>query len=195
VRRWRADASAVTEIVQSPQSRSAVTVLASPEFEQVYRDGVAYVAHSLRRLGARPADLEDLTHDVFVVVHRRLATFDAARPIRPWLFGIAYRVLLDFRRLARHRSEVSPSSEPADPRTPEDSAVRVQQREILSRVLAELDPERRAIFVMHEVDGHAMPEIAAALDLPLNTAYSRLRLARRDIAEAARRLRAIGGSP
>ena len=60
----------------------------------------------LRRLGVHPNDVEDVGHDVFIVVHRHLASYDPSRPLRPWLFGICVRTVADHRRLARHRREV-----------------------------------------------------------------------------------------
>lgn len=56
-------------------------------------------------------------------------------------------------------------------------------------VLQSLELERRAVFVMHEIDGSPMPEIADALGIPLNTAYSRLRLARTQFTDTLRRER------
>ncbi|MBK6515836.1 MAG: hypothetical protein IPG04_17515 [Polyangiaceae bacterium] len=83
-----------------------------PAFANVFAAELPYVLRSLRRLGALPADVEDLGHDVFMVVHRELARFDPARPIRPWLFGIAFRVASDHRRLARVRREVPTAQVP-----------------------------------------------------------------------------------
>src|SRR5688500_6597311 len=77
-----------------------------PVFQSVYQAEVSYVWESLRRLGVHPADIEDLAHDVFVTAYDRLDDYDPSRPIRPWLFGIAYRVALDHRRSARVRREV-----------------------------------------------------------------------------------------
>src|SRR5688500_8164340 len=57
-------------------------------FEGVYRSEFAYVWQSLRRLGVAPSDLEDLAHDVFLKVHKALPTYDRARPLKPWLFGV-----------------------------------------------------------------------------------------------------------
>lgn len=66
----------------------------------------------------------------------------------------------------------------------------MHKRALLMQALDELELERRAVFVMHELDGQAVPEIAAALEIPLGTAYSRLRLAREDMTAAVRRFRA-----
>ena len=64
----------------------------------------------------------------------------------------------------------------------------------MARALDALDLDRRSVFVMHELDGQAVPEIARTLSIPLNTAYSRLRLARRDFVDAVKRARSVGGS-
>jgi RNA polymerase sigma-70 factor (ECF subfamily) len=170
-----------------------------PAFRAVFEGHFSYVWHSLRRLGVRRNDLEDVTHDVFVVVDRHLQDYDPTRPLRPWLFGICYRVAADYGRLARHRHETLHAGEhvdPVDPRASVDDAVEASQaRELVMKALEALSVDRRAVLVMHDLDGFGMPEIAAALSIPLDTGYSRLRLARKDLKEAAQRLRARRGGP
>jgi RNA polymerase sigma-70 factor (ECF subfamily) len=149
-----------------------------------------YVWNALRRLGVRREDLEDLTHDTFVAVYKQWATFDATRPVRPWLFGFALRVASDHRRLARHRLEVSaPDHEPHD-ESPDASEMLLQKEreELAHAALAAIELSRKAVFILHELDGSTIPEIAAALEIPVATAYSRLRLAREDFAAAVKRL-------
>jgi RNA polymerase sigma-70 factor (ECF subfamily) len=63
---------------------------------------------------------------------------------------------------------------------------------IASRTSASIELPKRAVFVMTEIDGATTPEIAEALAIPLNTAYSRLRLAREEFAAAVQRIRAQG---
>jgi RNA polymerase sigma-70 factor (ECF subfamily) len=163
-----------------------------PDFSTLYRCEFSYVWKTLRRLGAPARDLEDLVHDVFVVVHRHLADYDSERPLRPWLFGIAMRVLSDFRRVLRNRSEIpSEIGDAVDGAPGPDARVAESEaRAVLMKALDGLDLDRRAVFVMHDLDEIAAPEIAAALTVPLNTVYSRLRLARADVAATIRRLRA-----
>jgi RNA polymerase sigma-70 factor, ECF subfamily len=111
--------------------------------------------------------------------------------VRPWLFGFAYRLASDYRRLARHRRETL--DEPCDGVDAAPSAAdRVATRQTLELVwtaLEQLDLDRRAILVLHDVEGYSIPEVADALDIPLNTAYSRLRLAREQFAKSVHRLR------
>jgi RNA polymerase sigma-70 factor (ECF subfamily) len=151
-----------------------------------------YVWNSLRRLGAPTADLEDLTHDVFVQVQRRIADYDPARPVRPWLFAFAYHIASAHRRRAHRRREVlgEPDGEPHPGLLP-DEALGVQERQrLVARALGAIDIDRRAVFVLYEIDGVPMEEIGRALDIPTNTAYSRLRTARAEFASAVRRLSA-----
>jgi RNA polymerase sigma-70 factor (ECF subfamily) len=167
-----------------------------PDLGAVFDEHFDYVWATLRRLGVREADREDLVHDVFLKVHSRLADYDATRPMRPWLFGFAYRVAADHHRLARHRVEVlGASSEMAAEAPPADERVAaLEERALLLEALQTLDLDRRAVLVMHDVDDIAVPHIAHTLDIPLNTAYSRLRLAREQLATAVTRLRIARGA-
>jgi RNA polymerase sigma-70 factor, ECF subfamily len=132
--------------------------------------------------------VEDAVHDVFVVAHRRQAAYDPARPLRPWLLGIAFRVAAQRRR--QRRPEVSldlPEAELPDPtQGPEEALLQSQSRGRLQAALGEISLDQRAVVVMHDLNGVSAPEIAGALDVPLNTVYSRLRLGRAKVAEALR---------
>lgn len=162
-------------------------------FHRVYRAELGYVLSTLRRLGVRPSDVEDVAHDVFVAVYRHLDDYDSTRPLRPWLFGFAYRIARDHKKLARHRHEVAElPMEPAAAAALPDQALEDERlRRLLLEVLDALDFEKRSIIVMHDVDGMPVPEIAKLLEVPLNTAYSRLRLAR---AAFEKMLESLGGA-
>jgi RNA polymerase sigma-70 factor (ECF subfamily) len=167
-----------------------------PEFAQVFADELGYVQRSLRRLGVPERDLEDVAHDTFIVVHRKLDGYDVNRPLRPFLFGIAYRVASDYRRRARHRYEqlgepVLPARAAAGPER--DLAIAQAQRLVLE-ALQRLDPDRGAVLVMIDIDSYTAHEVAETLEIPLNTVYSRLRVARGEFALAVQRLKR-GGRP
>lgn len=166
-------------------------------FDEVFRSHFRYVWNSLRRLGVRPADLEDLTHDVFVIVHRKGDQYDPERPLKPWLFAIAANCASDYRRKASHRREFARDDiEMVDPTPSTLETLESKERRLLvERALASVDESRLDVFVMHELDQVPMPEVALALGIPLNTGYSRLRLARADFAAAIKRLRAKEGTP
>jgi len=162
-------------------------------FTRLFHAEFAYVHASLRRLGVNDRDVEDVAHDVFLQIHGKLATYDAARPLRPWLFGFCFRAASDYRRLARHRRELlSEAHEPSDPRPLADE--RVERREeamLVADALDGIDLGRRAVLIAYELDECPMKEIAESLEIPLQTAYSRLRVARQEFASAVRRLRML----
>ncbi|MEW5850520.1 MAG: sigma-70 family RNA polymerase sigma factor [Myxococcota bacterium] len=161
------------------------------DFTHIYRTHFRLVCRLLRRWGVASKDLEDAAHDVFVVVHRRLETFDASTSAEAWLAAIAYRVASDWRRRAFQRQDLS--VEMRDVVDTQPSALdRAQDREALSQVeqvLELLDEDQRTVFVLHEMEGHPIPALAQALDVPLNTLYSRLRLARQRFVGFIRQVR------
>lgn len=166
-----------------------------PSLTAIYRDNFRIVWSTLARLGVRRAELEDATQEVFLVVHRRLPDYDPRRPIRPWLLGITYRVATAERRRARHHREEltdDPRKGAVSGNTPEAEVIARRRADRIHRALQTLDPERRAVFVMYEMQGVACTEIAEALGIPVNTAYSRLRVARERFRRAIDALRTEG---
>ncbi len=151
-----------------------------PSFRAVFDAHYDYIWHSLRRLGVPDADRDDVVDEVFLRVHSKLDSYDTARPMRPWLFAFAVRAASDYRRLARHRMVQDDGvSEGVDPSpSPEEAAIQGDAGRLVQQALEALSLSTRAVLVMYEIDGREMKEIAEALEIPLNTAYSRLRLAR-----------------
>jgi len=166
-------------------------VPAAPNFRELFDANFSYVWNSLKRLGVAERDLEDLAQQVFLQVLGQLATFDTRRPVRPWLFSFAYNLASNYRSLARHRVELSiVAPEQVDSRPAADEQLITREELALAELaLSRVGIERRAVLLLHEVEGHSVPEIAETLGIPLNTAYSRLRLAREDYELAVRRLR------
>jgi RNA polymerase sigma-70 factor (ECF subfamily) len=163
------------------------------EFRALFDGELSYVLNTLRRLGVREADLPDQTQEVFMVVHALMEDYDRARPLRPWLFGIANRTAAAYRRLARNARELPTDLEARaisdDAPLADEQLARAQARDVAVRALDRIDLPRRSVFILSEIDGVAMPEIARTLDIPLNTAYSRLRLAREEFAAEIKRVR------
>jgi len=161
----------------------------------IFQSEFGYVWSTLRRLGVHERDLEDMAHEVFVRVHEQLPLFDPSRPLRAWLFGISLGIATNYRRLARHRLDLmGESPEVVDLARPADEGLEhLQQAELVHAALATVSLEQRAVLVLHELDGYAIPEVATTLGLSLNTAYSRLRLGREAFRQAFRRLAAPKG--
>lgn len=154
----------------------------------VFQSEFDYLCRTLRRLGVRPEDLEDDVHEVFLVLDRKWPEYDATRPLRPYLFGIAFRVVAA-RKRRRQRELPHELGELTDtaPR-PDEALEATRARELVLRGLARVPLRRRAVLVMHDIDEIPMREIADTLSLPLFTGYSRLRKARREFEAAVKAL-------
>jgi RNA polymerase sigma-70 factor, ECF subfamily len=170
---------------------SSGTLPVAPTAAEVFKEYGAFVFRLLRRLGVEDADIDDLTQDVFVIVHRSIDRYEERNHMRAWLYRICVR------EAARHRRarpplgtvDVDLLSEPAGS-NPEDAVEAKQRRADFDRLLGVLDEERRAVFVLYEAEELSMEEVAAAVGCPLATAYSRLRSARKLVLAAAKRLEA-----
>ena len=154
------------------------------DLARIYDEHFDTVWNHLRRMGISGADRDDLAQEVFLVVHRRLDHYDRSRPMRPWLLGIAARVALHHWRSTR-RTPIAPEAPVEETAAPadDDHAARL----LLGSLLASLDPERRTIVLLRELEGFSAPEIAELIEVPLNTVYSRLRRAREDMTALAER--------
>lgn len=165
------------------------------ELQTLYEAHVRDVWCALRRLGVPERDLDDAAHEVFLVAYRRLDDYDRSRPARPWLTGIAWRVAAAWRRRAGAR--LVQIGLPTDAATPDMDAEHEMRRQqdirTVHDALAQLPEAQRDVFVLHEIEGLSMPDIADAVDAPLNTLYSRLRLARARFIAEVRHL--VGETP
>jgi RNA polymerase sigma-70 factor, ECF subfamily len=179
------------EPVEPMSQRSAAERAAC--YRAMYDEHVDFVWRNLRRLGVSEADVEDRTQEVFVIAHRRFDQFeDRGHGPRAWLFQIVLRVASDARRHKRRHPE-DPDGGQAELRgwVEADQAVELARREAISRLdqaLAAIDVSRRAVLVLHEIEEMTAPEIGRTLNIPLNTVYSRLRVARTELEEALERL-------
>jgi RNA polymerase sigma-70 factor (ECF subfamily) len=147
-----------------------------------------YVHRTLRRLGTARSEVDDLAQDVFVALRKCWNEFDPARPLRPYLFGIAFRIAAAHRR-KRNREVPFEIVEVTDPHPGPDDALQTKQAR--AQVLAALETiplPRRAVLVMHDLDDISVQDVASVLGIPRFTAYSRLRKARRELETALRRL-------
>jgi RNA polymerase sigma-70 factor (ECF subfamily) len=144
----------------------------------------------------RPSDVQDVGQEVFLTVHRKLREGEVPQKPRSWLFTLCYHAASNYRQLARHRRETQEDEAhdaPDDALGAEAHLVAHEESARVARILDSLELDRRTVLVSHDMDGIPMPEVALALGVPLNTAYSRLRLARRDFIAAARRAGVKGG--
>ena len=160
-------------------SARAVTHATDLTFADIFRQHARYLWRALLGLGVRPADVDDVCQEVLLVVHRRLPEFNG-RALRSWLYAICLRVASEYRRSARVRREVT-VAEPPDAIASSGPLEEVQMRQLGGRLLEgldELDEDKRAAFVLYEIEELTVREVAEAMNCPLQTAYSRLNAAR-----------------
>jgi len=172
----------------STAARTAEHCAADDVCIRIFEADFDYVYRSLIRMGVTPADAEDLAQEVFLVMWRRRADWDAGRPLRPWLFGVALRVAHEHRHRRRREAPVGVPEEADERPHGEDHLAASRARALVLRAIATLPEKQRALLILHEIEGTPMREVASALSVPLFTAYTRLRAARRSFAKAVRRL-------
>jgi len=159
-------------------------------FDDVYDQHGPFVWRCLRNLGVPVASLEDATQDVFLVVHRRLPTLEQWSNIRAWLFGIIRNVASNHRRSIRRKGTVVEvlAAELAHPATgPLEHAENAEAAAFIASFLERLNDRQRDVFILGFIEDMSGPELATALSIPVNTAYTRLRSARAMFRQALRR--------
>ena len=154
-----------------PQSQAALY--------HAYRSQI--LGHLYRLLGG-PHDLDDALQDTFVEAFRSIVKFRGEAKLSTWLHGIAVHIAL--RRL-RSRGR-QPREAAVDENALAADALQartVEARRQVERVFAILEhlpPKKRVVFVLHEIDGLPLTEIAAMLGAPQITVRTRLHYARRE---------------
>lgn len=174
--------------VRAELPAASVTLELKSLFERHY----ASVWRLLRRFGVPAPALDDAAQEVFWVAARRLSD------IRPgsetaFLYGVALRIASNHLRRERHPAatlELDLSSLADTGPSPEEAVAERQRRAMLDAVLARLPLELRTVFVLFELEGLEVRQIAELEGIPVGTASSRLRRAREEFTASARRLRA-----
>jgi RNA polymerase sigma-70 factor (ECF subfamily) len=158
------------------------TGLAALSFEDVFRAQAPFVYRTLRNLGANTTEAEDLSQEVFVVIHRKLSGFEGRSKLETWIYGICIRTLSDWRRRAVRREQ--PAADPAATLSAPSLEEELVRRDRLTRLrgaLDRLDEDKRNVFVLFELEQLSMKEVAQAVGCPLQTAYARLYAGRREL--------------
>jgi RNA polymerase sigma-70 factor (ECF subfamily) len=149
-------------------------------FTAAFENYASFTWSVLALLGVAPADVPDVCQEVFLVLHRRWTEVDTDRSLKSWLYAVCVRKSAEYRRHRRARPEVV-TAEPPEVRvegSAEDVVDRKRAAGLLERALDQLDDDRRAVFVLYEIEELSIAEVAATIGCPLQTAYSRLRAAR-----------------
>lgn len=179
--------------VERPEAVASSTNAPVSSFETTYHQYFDFVWASALRLGVSAAAIDDVVQEIFIVIHAKLAELRQPQSLRSWIYGIVRRTVSDHHRSQRTKAafgavfarelEVQQPSTP----TPLDLTEQGDQVRLLWTILEGLEPLKREVFVLAELEEMSAPEIADALEIPLNTAYSRLRAARQAFEEGVAR--------
>jgi len=148
-------------------------------FEELHRRLGPGLENLCRRMLGNRADAEDVLQEVFLAMHRGLASFRGDAKLSTWAYRIAVRTALH-RRARVRRAPVSLEFEPSV-----DLGDDVQESEAaraLDHAIAELRPAYRAVFSLASVDGLAAKDVGLILGLPEGTVWTHLHRARKELA-------------
>jgi RNA polymerase sigma-70 factor, ECF subfamily len=150
---------------------------------EIFRAHARFVWRVLIGLGVPERDAEDATQQAFLVLDKKRGELSVGTAVRTFLYGICLRIASEYRRRPHVRREqlVAEPPDAVAPATQEASAADHEALARLDRALALLDDKKREVFVLYEIEELPMPEIAALVGCPLQTAHSRLRAARETV--------------
>ncbi len=192
------DSKAAGPVLASHYAQRAASAPTVPPFQSVYRQYFDFVWSSARRLGAEPESIDDLVQEVFIVIHGKLDRLEKPEALRSFIYGVVRRTVSTHRRARRSRpvaglaASVGPEAVSHSP-SPLEQTEANAELQLLAKLLDELDEPKREVFALVELEELTVPEAAEVLEIPLNTAYSRLRLARQAFEAALARHHARTG--
>ena len=159
--------------------------VASGVFRDAYAEHFTFVWRSLVRLGVPVDEAEDAVQEVFVVACRRWGEFEGRASVRTWLFAIARRVASHDRRTRQRRSRRTRAFGDAleDAVDGEAAAEKRHAAAQLQAFLDALEPCKREVFILADLEGFTGREVASTLGIKPNTAWSRLKAARAEFAK------------
>ena len=164
---------------------------------KLFREHANFVANFVVRLGMRREEVDDIVQEVFLVAHRRGGFIPGAARPTTWLAEIALRVTSATRRRLRRSHEDADvqtvTGAVAQTRGPGEQAETAEALRRVQQALEVLDEPKRAVFILFELEGESCESIAAGLNIPVGTVYSRLHKARKLFMEAHSRL--VGAGP
>lgn len=156
-------------------------------FRELFHMHRVDVTRLVHRLLGGSNEVEDVVQEVFLQVYKSLKDFRFGSRFSTWLYRVTVNVVLMHKRSARSRPAfVEPRDTPAprdEAMLPDEQAARARRVEALFRLLARLSDKKRAVFVLHELEGFSPAEIAAIVGAPVLTVRTRLFYARRELAQ------------
>ncbi len=152
------------------------------DLAEIYRAYGPAVARWAARLGGPEAEIEDLVHEVFMVVDRKLGGFRGEAALSTWLYRITENVVRHQRRKNRLFAwllgDDATAHQPAETPGPDEALERKRSVEQLYRVLDRIGEKYRIALILHEIEGLSGPEIAELRGIKVSTVWVHLHRAR-----------------
>ena len=193
-RRPVASSSSVSPSLGGPSDRELVARCREGDtaaWRTLYDRYSPSVHRFISAFGVPPEEREDAAQDVFVAVYRSLGRFRGEAALSTWIYRIAARHAgrMGRRRRVREFLNALVTREPAPP-PPPDPSERASNLHLLYRMLGRLQPKKRMVLVLFEIEGLPVDEIARVVGCPENTVWSRLHHARAEMVKMARKVMA-----
>jgi RNA polymerase sigma-70 factor (ECF subfamily) len=173
----------VLMLLPAPERDAPDPVPIPGTFREIFEAHARFVWRSLLGFGVAESDVADASQQVFLVLHQKLGQIVPGCSLRTFAYGICLRVAADYRGRAhaRHERPCSALPEPVVEPSQEGAVSRRQALRRLREALDRLEPAKREVFVLYEIEELTMKEVAGVVGCPLQTAYSRLHAARKEI--------------
>jgi len=155
-------------------------------FERIYGKYRRRIYGLCLRMAGDATTAEELTQDSFVRAWQKLHLYEPTWSFGSWLYKVSVNVVLSDRRASRRRARWIAADEETEPVADPESSAKPDASLDLEKAMARLPPKARAVFVLHDVEGHQHQEIARLTGMAVGTSKAQLHRARRILREALR---------
>jgi RNA polymerase sigma-70 factor (ECF subfamily) len=164
-----------------------------PDFATLYDLHFGFVWRLAANSRVPPSHLDDVVQETFLVIHRKLPTFEGRSSLRTWIAAITRNTAKEFLRRKRNQllgTEIDPDASVATGMTPAEQLEAATAARLLDEFLDEMPEEQRDVFILAEVEQMTANEIADVVQSNPNTVRTRLRAARKSVQASLARHRA-----
>jgi len=148
-------------------------------FESIYRSFSKFVYNVAWRIVSKHEDAEEVTQEVFLIIYRKLNTFQFKSLLKTWIYRVTINTAVNYaKKLTKVKSKTTEYNEQihcagvlGDIETQMDKE---QNENLISALLNTLTLDQRTCMVLRNIEGLSYQEIADALSININTVRSRL---------------------
>lgn len=149
---------------------SGLAMVGKSNFDDLIAKYQNMVYRTAWRMLGDAAEAEDISQEVFLKLHSRLAEFEQQPNPSGWLYRVTVNQTLD--RIRRRKPQSEPEDLASNAISPEASAIRQQQLDRLARLLQRLAPQERAALILRDLEGLNSREVGEILNVSEETVRS-----------------------